>query len=110
VLDPLTCTPSTWPGSRLPHFFLTDGFSVYDKLGKEFTLLAIDSVDTSAFERAAKLLSMPLTVSRLPLERVLDLFEAPLVLVRPDGHVAWRGASAAQADAVLWHAAGREMS
>jgi 2-polyprenyl-6-methoxyphenol hydroxylase-like FAD-dependent oxidoreductase len=110
VLDPLTCTPSTWPGSRLPHFFLTDGFSVYDKLGKEFTLLAIDSADTSAFERAAKSLSMPLTVSRLPLERVLDLLEAPLVLVRPDGHVAWRGASAAQADAVLRHAAGREMS
>jgi hypothetical protein len=34
---------------------------------------------------------MPLAVVPLPDPQLATLYERPLVLVRPDGHVAWRG-------------------
>ena len=43
---------------------------------------------------------MPLTVHALADEKVLAAYERALVLVRPDGHVAWR-ADAEPADAGL---------
>ena len=36
---------------------------------------------------------IPLTVFTLDESAALELYEQPLVLVRPDGHVAWRGAA-----------------
>jgi hypothetical protein len=44
---------------------------------------------------------MPLAVTRLDDPAVLEAYERPLVLVRPDGHVAWRGAAAPADSAAL---------
>jgi 2-polyprenyl-6-methoxyphenol hydroxylase-like FAD-dependent oxidoreductase len=92
-------TPSTWPGVRLPSFFLEDGSAVFDRLGKGFTLLRLDDVDTGPLERAADERGMPLEVVDLRDAQARSVYEKKLVLVRPDQHVAWRG-DAAPADAL----------
>jgi 2-polyprenyl-6-methoxyphenol hydroxylase-like FAD-dependent oxidoreductase len=84
-------TPSTVPGCRTPHLWCEDGTSLYDAMGPEFTLLRFDSaVDVAALELAARDRGVPLKV--LDVERPAAVaFDSPLVLSRPDQHVAWRG-------------------
>lgn len=89
-IDPLIYEPRTNPGSRLPHIFLEDEASIYDKLGLFFTLLIIDDADSTAFEAAALALNIPMTVVRLGRPDLLGIYERNFVLVRPDQHVAWR--------------------
>jgi hypothetical protein len=69
--------------------------SLYDELGAGFALLRSDSrEDTSGFLQAAKALGLPLKVVDIdPPAEVADHYSYPLVLVRPDQHVAWRGSS-----------------
>jgi hypothetical protein len=80
--------PAAEPGARLPHCWLPDGSSLYDQLGRGFTLLGPRAV--------------PLPHSRVP----VSFMQAPpsypwhddYLLVRPDQHIAWRGTSPAPAD------------
>ncbi|RZU32078.1 FAD-dependent monooxygenase [Blastococcus saxobsidens] len=90
-----TFTPSAHPGARLPHAWLPDGSSVYDRLGDGFSLLRLGSgSDTGALPAAADELGIPLTVVDLAdVPGLRSRYEADLVLVRPDQHVAWRGAA-----------------
>lgn len=86
--------PTTRPGSRAPHCWLEDGRSTLDLFGKGFTLLAFPtsrqrSVEVIRTEFAEH--GIPLQVVPLQSEEAARLYERPLVLVRPDGHVAWRG-------------------
>ena len=85
--------PTTWPGARAPHVWLRDGRSTLDLFGKGFTLLVLspEQIDASAFSAAAEKAGLPLAVVALDEPRVRDIYERSLVLVRPDGHVAWRG-------------------
>jgi len=108
--DALAYTPSTWPGSRLPHMFLADGTAVYDHLGNGLTLLVLDKdADTKGLEAAARRLEVPLTVLRLNDINVARVYERKLLLVRPDQHVAWRGdALDADAERLLRVVTGRE--
>lgn len=92
-VDPITYRPSTWPGARLPHVFLTDGDSVHDKLGLYFTLLVLREMDISAFESAAQACGVPLSVAKVTEPGLRIIYERDLLLVRPDQHVAWRGDS-----------------
>jgi len=87
--------PSAHPGSRLPHVWLPDGTSVYDLLGEDFTLVRLGpSADVNALSAAAARLGVPLRVLDLAhLPRLRTLYEADLLLVRPDQHVAWRGSA-----------------
>lgn len=93
--DPETYAPSARPGSRAPHAWLKDGRSILDLFGRRgggFTLLAFDAtIDTARLEDAAKSRGVPLEVCRLDEPDAARTYDAPLVLVRPDGHVAWRG-------------------
>jgi 2-polyprenyl-6-methoxyphenol hydroxylase-like FAD-dependent oxidoreductase len=91
--DPETFTPSTRPGSRAPHVWLADGRSILDLYGRGFVLLRLgaDVPDAQAFEAAAAARRVPFDTVALPDREMVDLYEYPLVLVRPDGHVAWRG-------------------
>ena len=49
---------------------------------------------------------MDLRVVRLPHSTLRELYEAPLVLIRPDQIVAWRGQSGEDANAILTKAGG----
>ncbi|WP_428484025.1 FAD-dependent oxidoreductase [Rhodopila sp.] len=83
-------TQSTVPGCRTPHIWLDDGVSLYDRLGSDFTLLRFDrSLDVTGLLAAAGSRGVPLTLLDLP--RKDDVYDAKLVLSRPDQHVAWRG-------------------
>lgn len=98
--DPLYCVPATYPGARLPHLLLGDGTALIDRLGQAFTLIVIGAADAGDFASVAARRGVPLDVLRLADEPVLSLLGAKLLLIRPDQHVAWRGDSAADANAV----------
>lgn len=92
--------PTTWPGSRPPHIFLSDGSAIFDKFGNYFTLMEFEVANKSSklgqgshlLVEAAERLGVPLSHVRLANEEhAARLWETPLVLVRPDGHVTWRG-------------------
>jgi hypothetical protein len=84
--------PTTRPGSRAPHAWLADGRSTLDLFGEGFTLLQLaPNADATSFERAAADRAMPLTTVAVSDTAAADLYQRRLVLVRTDGHVAWRG-------------------
>lgn len=86
-------TSSTVPGCRLPHFWLEDGSSLYDRLGKDYTLINFDhSLDCRALQAIAEEKGIPLNILNLSeqIPTVLG-YKTKMVLVRPDQHVAWRG-------------------
>ena len=83
--------PSTWPGSRAPHVWLKDGRSTLDLFGKGFVLVAFTEGPTSSFTDAAQRAGVPLEVIGMDDKHVHEIYERNFVLVRPDGHVAWRG-------------------
>jgi 2-polyprenyl-6-methoxyphenol hydroxylase-like FAD-dependent oxidoreductase len=101
-------TPSAAPGARAPHVWLNDGTSIFDRFGRDFTLLRFDSgFDTRPFEAAAQRRGVPLSVLDVPSDEARDLYARDLALVRPDHHVAWRGnALPDHADALLSLAVG----
>jgi hypothetical protein len=90
---PSAYTPTTWPGSRPPHVFLSDGRAIFDEFGQDWTLVTFDSASRAheQFQVAAARLSVPIKVLSLPQEPLArKLYEKNLVLIRPDQHVAWR--------------------
>ena len=101
-------TPSAHPGARLPHAWLADGASLYDRLGADFTVLRLaPAADAGPLVRAAAEAGIPLQVLDLSdRPRLRGLLGADLVLVRPDQHVAWRGDTAGDAAALLAHVVG----
>jgi 2-polyprenyl-6-methoxyphenol hydroxylase-like FAD-dependent oxidoreductase len=90
-------TPSSIPGGRAPHVWLDPGrgpgSSLFDRLGRGFTLLRLGPTPPSAasIEAAARAKGVPLTVLDVPDAAARDLYERDLALIRPDQHVAWRG-------------------
>src|SRR5262249_29137289 len=74
------------------HLWLADNVALYDRLGRDFTLLALDGApDTAALAAAAAARNVPLTVVRIAHADARELYAASLGLIRPDQHVAWRG-------------------
>jgi hypothetical protein len=65
--DPMVYTPSSHPGCRAPHAWIGPGRSMLDLFGRDFVLMDSEQLGVKA------------------------LYEKKFVLVRPDGHVAWRG-------------------
>ena len=98
-----TYTPSATPGGRAPHLWLEDDRSLYDRFGFDWTLLRLgdDPPPVDGFAVAAAGRGVRLDTVDVADERALALYEAPLVLVRPDQVVAWRGVSDDDAAAVL---------
>jgi 2-polyprenyl-6-methoxyphenol hydroxylase-like FAD-dependent oxidoreductase len=90
-IDPITYRGGTWPGVRLPHVFLADGSAIHDRLGLDFTLVALDDGDTAALEAEAAKQEIPLTVLRLKQPTLRSIYDRDLLLVRPDQHIVWRG-------------------
>ncbi|MGM4931582.1 FAD-dependent oxidoreductase [Tardiphaga sp. 619_E2_N8_5] len=85
--------PSTVPGARMPHVWLSDGRSIFDAMGPGYTLLRYDpACDVTALREAARRNGVPLTLIDLSIAEVDAGQPAEaLLLVRPDQHIAWRG-------------------
>ena len=91
--DPIRYIPSARPGHRAPHAWIDAGCSTLDLFGRDLVLLRLgqDAPDPSPLVQAAARREVPLTLHTLPQQDIAALYERSLVLVRPDGHVAWRG-------------------
>jgi 2-polyprenyl-6-methoxyphenol hydroxylase-like FAD-dependent oxidoreductase len=82
------------PGHRAPHAWLADGRSVIDLFGDGFTLLRLGFAgDVTPLTAAAADRGVPLRVIAVDDPAIARLYERQLVLVRPDGMVAWRADS-----------------
>ena len=76
--------------------WLSNGSSTLDLFGRGFVLLSLrdaDAPDPTLFTRKLQRpqRNLPLSVVDIHEPEVLKAYERRLVLVRPDGHVAWRG-------------------
>ncbi|MGE4429716.1 MAG: FAD-dependent monooxygenase [Sphingobium sp.] len=89
--EPVDYRPNTCPGARLPHIFLEPGVSIHDRLGSYFTAISLDGSDLGAFAQAAQAQNIPLETLILDRPDLLSVYEKPILLVRPDQHIAWRG-------------------
>jgi len=84
--------PTARPGGRAPHAWMAPGCSTLDLFGTGFVLFRFGSRphDVGELVRVAAARKVPLRVVDLLDDRIETLYERQLVLVRPDGHVAWR--------------------
>ena len=78
-------------GSRAPHAWLGENVSTLDLFGDGFVLLRFGrDIDASPIVAAAAARHVPFKVVDMENRDIAALYERELVLVRPDGHVAWR--------------------
>ncbi len=87
--------PSAKPGGRAPHLWI-NGQSIFDLFGLDFTLLClanIDSADIADWQKQFDAAGVPLHITYCDSKEARTLYEADRVLIRPDHHVAWRGAT-----------------
>jgi 2-polyprenyl-6-methoxyphenol hydroxylase-like FAD-dependent oxidoreductase len=91
-LEGRTYAQTARPGARAPHVALPDGRSTLDLFGRGFTLLRIgpDAPSGEGLMQAAAAAGVPMRAVALDHPEVRDAYQRALVLVRPDGHVAWR--------------------
>jgi 2-polyprenyl-6-methoxyphenol hydroxylase-like FAD-dependent oxidoreductase len=90
--DPFEWTQNSYPGSRAPHAWLEAGKSTLDLFGRSFVLMCFNS--TQGVETLTKVCQekgVPLISQHIDNPEIAKLYERAYVLVRPDGHVAWRG-------------------
>ncbi len=85
-----TATPSSVPGCRAPHFWLPDGSSLYDQMGKDFALLTFSHDSCSSLMNEALHRNIPITHIAAP-RPALACYKHNCYVVRPDRHIAWRG-------------------
>ena len=90
----MSYTQTARPGSRAPHVWLAPGQSTLDLFGKGFVLLRFArAINADALIAAGKKAGVPLHIVDLDHAAAANIYERKLVLVRPDGHVAWRADS-----------------
>jgi 2-polyprenyl-6-methoxyphenol hydroxylase-like FAD-dependent oxidoreductase len=102
--------PSARPGSRAPHVWLDDEhtISTLDLFGRDFVLLRFNQqVDVEVLLALADATATPMRLVDVESPVAAARYERPLVLVRPDGQVAWRGQNVEHAAEVLATVTGR---
>lgn len=91
IEDAVNYRPTTRPGCRAPHAWLSDGRSILDLFGRGFVLVVSSApAEAQSMAEAAAARGIPLSVFALDDPAIRTLYEKKFVLVRPDGHVAWR--------------------
>lgn len=90
------------PGGRPPHWWLPDGTSLYDHFGFDWTLLRLgpDAPEATELIASARRQGLALKELNLPMPELSAAYGAPLVLIRPDQTVAWRGVETPRPEAV----------
>jgi len=95
-------TPSTAPGVRAPHVRLAGGRTLYDALGKDYTLLRFEpSLEVGPLLAAAQTAGLPLDVLDVQSADAASLYRHKLLICRSDQHIAWRGNSVPEDCAAL---------
>ena len=76
---------------------LPDGNDLWNALGAGFTLMILggDTGLANGFTSAARQRGIPLKTLDLASTKLMDLYKAETLLVRPDHFVAWVGSTAA---------------
>jgi 2-polyprenyl-6-methoxyphenol hydroxylase-like FAD-dependent oxidoreductase len=101
-LESFAFQPTTWPGARLPHLWLADGSPIQDHLGHCYTMLhrpgtTVDPKIGAAFRRYG----VPYATFEVHSPAAAAVYgDHPLLLLRPDLHVAWRGGQVSNPDAL----------
>ena len=101
ALDGTRYTPTTQPGARLPHAWLPDGSSLYDRLGTGFTLVgpvrdgSAGGAGVAGLVWRARRRQIPLAIVESPPSYP---WRTEFLLVRPDQHIAWRAGDPADID------------
>ena len=85
--------PTSWPGARLPHVWLSGGAALHDRIGDGYTLLRLAGAraDTAVLAHAFASYGAPFAVLDIDDDRPRDAYRYDLLLLRPDLHVVWRG-------------------
>jgi 2-polyprenyl-6-methoxyphenol hydroxylase-like FAD-dependent oxidoreductase len=90
--------PTTWPGARLPHVWLSDGTAIQDRIGygHGYTLLRLGRTraDTAPLQREFAAIGVLFQALDISDEAPRDVYGYDLLLLRPDMHVVWRGNAA----------------
>ncbi|MDC7743702.1 MULTISPECIES: FAD-dependent oxidoreductase [Rhizobium] len=96
-------TPTASPGGRAPHVWLDARTSLFDRFGFEWTLLRLrpSSCKGDEIVAAASTAGLEVTVVDIDSDQLLELYRDPLVLIRPDQVVAWRGDEHAEATTII---------
>ncbi len=91
--DPEDFIASARPGSRAPHVALANEASTLDLYGRGFVLTRLGDSPPQGTEiaEAASKRGVPIRIATVDEPEAAAIYESKLVLVRPDGHVAWRG-------------------
>ncbi|BAZ40792.1 monooxygenase FAD-binding protein [Calothrix sp. NIES-4101] len=90
--DAFQWLPTSYPGCRAPHAWLEPGKSTLDLFGHGFVLMSFASTpDVEKLAQACQERGVPFTHQQIHNPEIAQLYDRTFVLVRPDGHVAWRG-------------------
>ncbi|NJL65405.1 MAG: FAD-binding protein [Methylacidiphilales bacterium] len=93
---------TSYPGCRFPHAWLEPGKSTLDLFGHGFVLISFKPApEIEKFAKACQERNVPFTNQQINNPEIAQLCDRALhgsqgehrafILVRPDGHVAWRG-------------------
>jgi 2-polyprenyl-6-methoxyphenol hydroxylase-like FAD-dependent oxidoreductase len=93
-------------GHHLSPRVLSNGRNVFEEFGRGFTLLAFGA-EPGAFEQAARARRVPFKIVHDSATAARENYGVPLILVRPDQHVAWAGDTAADAAAIMQRVIGQ---
>ena len=95
--------PCAKPGGRPPHVWLNDDLSLFDTFGPDWTLLCLgeNEADHQQLLQAAAKRKIQLHVVHHPNQELFDLYQAKLVLIRPDQMLAWRGNDDSNANQII---------
>jgi hypothetical protein len=89
-------------GMRAPHAWLPDGRSTLDLFGNDFALMCFEGQDRAgSLLRAAREAAVPMSATYIDDADIAALYGTAMVLVRPDGHIAWRGDTADDPKAIV---------
>lgn len=97
-------------GHHLSPQVLSSGRNVYEELGRDFTLIALGADaagGADAFEQAARSRNIPLKIARETALATRENYGSPLILVRPDQHIAWVGEAAEDEDGIMQKVVGQ---
>jgi 2-polyprenyl-6-methoxyphenol hydroxylase-like FAD-dependent oxidoreductase len=94
--------PSGLPGGRAPHWWFRDQTSLFDRFGFNWTLVRFssDAPSGDALIKTATLRGLDLKSIHIDEPRLEEMYGAPLVLIRPDQIIGWRGHRTTNPDAI----------